>query len=67
MKETTRYHIDVYLDVDSLETYTLLTALSLYNDQHPHKHEFSLKYKIMESLFEEDTEEDNEDGEINTK
>jgi len=37
MKETTRYHIDVYLDVDSLETYTLLIALSIYNDQHPHK------------------------------
>jgi len=29
--------------------------------------EFSMKYKIMESIFEEDSEEDNEDGEINTK
>lgn len=47
MKETTRYHIDVYLDVDSLETYTLLTALSLYNDQHPHKRTLEENKKML--------------------
>ena len=31
-KEHSKYHVDVYLDVDSRETYTLLAALSLFNE-----------------------------------
>jgi len=31
-KEHSKYHVNVYLDVDSRETYTLLAALSLFNE-----------------------------------
>jgi len=31
-KDHSKYHVDVYLDVDSRETYTLLAALSFFNE-----------------------------------